>query len=566
MNTEQHSFFFNGINGQTGEYWQEVKLEQIIKQATDEKQEEDLKQLEARHQNQKKSFLRLIEGVNPQNLAQTGWGVIFARDRDDPSVLDVKQKLAPLLEHRQQQAKERYKVYEYPPGYSKTKFLMEHGVGDSSVVDPSKVPYYLLIIGSPKTIPYDFQYQLDIAYAVGRIFFEDIDDYAKYARHVVDVEEGKISRPRHAVFFGVQNERDKATELSVDRLITPLVRWMTEEEPNHGWKVDDLLKDKAKKEQLKQLLGGSEIPSFLFTASHGVFFEQGHELQLKHQGALVCQDWRGPGKPITKDAYFSADDISNEAQLHGLIAFHFACHSIGTPKEDSFECLSNESNESSIARNPFVACLPQRLLSQGALAVVGHVDRVLKYSYSGSYGQQQLETFIDSLKRLLLQGAPVGYAVESFNERYSALAADLLDARTNSAYSDEDLSDLWLAYRDARSYAIIGDPAVRLVVGDAQQFEQTTKKTGNLSPTPSTLEPSTDEGARVTPETAYRVSEEVNLKQAYNQLNQALEQFVNIAQQLSAHQTEQLQLTIEAAITRLNEVATNLKLKQAQNQ
>ncbi|MEH2207218.1 MAG: hypothetical protein V7K53_24635 [Nostoc sp.] len=557
MSIEQHTFFFNGINGETGEYSQPLKLEQIMAQAQGEK-EDYLKELETKYQNKGKDYFRLIEGVNPQDLAEAGWGVIFAND--DPMKEAVREKLESLLKYRQEQAKSRYKEYKYIRGDSKNKFLTRHDVGDSNLVDPSKVPYYLLIIGDPETIPYEFQYQLDVAYAVGRIYFENLEDYERYASNVVDIENGKVSLPRRAVFFGVHNEGDDATEWSHEHLISPLSEWIEEEIKIKGWEVQTLVKDQAKKEQLKQLIEGSKTPGFLFTASHGVFFPQDSELQLKHQGALLCQDWRG-GETFTKDYYFSADDISNEAQLHGLITFHFACHSIGTPELDSFDNSSNR-----LAPKPFVARLPQRLLSQGALAVIGHVDRVLKYSFLGSYGQAQLETFKDSLIRLLMKGYPVGYAVESFNERYSALAADLLASRTDSSVSDWHVSDLWLAYRDARSYAILGDPAVRLVVGDAQQCEQTTKETVHLSPTPSILKLSTDERAAVTSQTAERVDEEVDLAQAQNQLNQALEQFVNIAQQVPAHQAEQLQLAVEAAINRLNEVATNLKIKQAQNQ
>jgi hypothetical protein len=62
--------------------------------------------------------------------------------------------------------------------------------------------------------------------------------------------------------------------------------------------------------------------------------------------------------------------------------------------------------------------------------------------------------------------------MEFFNDRYAALATQLtslveaLDAAANpdDVIDPYRLANIWTAHNDARGYAIIGDPAVRLMV------------------------------------------------------------------------------------------------------
>ncbi len=419
-----------------------------------------------------------LQAQQRANLWELGWGVIFAHDAD-PAIRDA---LAELLEHRRAQAgRKRPDYYRefmglegYRPGETAAAFLRRQGVR-AGLPQTEKMPYYLLIVGDPATIPFEFQYSLAAQYAVGRIYFETLDEYANYARSVVTVERQGLALPRAAAIFSPAH--DPPTTLSVEQLAQPLVDFL--EGAQKGWQVHAVFKEGATKARLAQLLGGAETPAVLLTVGHGLAFPKGDHRQLAGQGALVCQDWPGPQEwrqPIPPDFYFAAGDVPDNARLLGLVAFFFAEYGAGTPQLDNFYAQAFRESAQSIAPHAFLARLPQRLLGHpqgGALAVIGHVERTWAYSFS-EYDKNlkkwigEISHFKELLLRLL-QGHTVGSALEPFNQRYTNLAFQLSEELQKvhflkQAPDELELARLVTVTADARNYVILGDPAVRLSV------------------------------------------------------------------------------------------------------
>lgn len=466
--------YVNGINAVTGNYLIEpMEISEAARLVRGEKRDRATASwLKRAWQNISLPHFGLPLDVEPADLRQAGWGIVFPADED----VEVRSSLAPLIEHRRAQVGDeaKIKILEYKPGEKRETWLARHGIGLGSV-RPDKVPYYLLLIGSPESIPFLFRHQLGVEYGVGSLHFETVDQYSQYVASVIDYETREaIPTSKEAVFFGVRHPFDAATQMSADRLIKPLIEPSAEGEKidlagKYGFLARKILAGDATKKNLAATFSppGEEKPaSFLFTASHGMGFPAGHPQQKTGQGALLCQDWPGFGA-VTPDHYFSASDLPATARVHGMISFHFACYGMGTPSSDRF-IHEPGSPPPAIAPQSFIAALPKALLAHpagGALACIGHVERAWGCSIVTAKAGSQLLPFENAIGRIL-KGEPVGLAMKDFYERYASLSVSLSSMLEEISFgatvADAELTAAWIARNDAEGYLILGDPAVRL--------------------------------------------------------------------------------------------------------
>ncbi len=477
--------YINGIDGVTGEYLvPPLEYNQAAALIKGESQDANLlRWLSSIWRIISQPNLGLPFDVDPTDVRQAGWAVVFHTEEDEA----VKQALAPLIEHRKHQINNdtKCKVLAYREGESRAQFLARYGIGAGSI-EPTKVPFYLLLVGSTERIPFSFGHLLSVEYAVGRLHFDTAAGYTSYVASLIDYETSQsVPNAKEVVFFATRHPFDRATQLSADLLVHPLADGVPATGPQlaqpgiaeqWGFRMRKFWGQAATKSTLVETLmpgAGVKPPALLFTASHGMGWPRGHANQRPAQGALLCQDWPGVGT-ISQDHYFAASDVPAAGRVYGMITFHFACYGAGTPSHDRFIHRPGEPPPT-IADQPFIAALPKTLFTHpqgGALACIGHVERAWGYSITAPKAGPQLLPFQNAIGRILV-GQPVGYVMKDFYEKYAALSTSLSSLLEELTYnpnaaSDEQLAANWIERNDAEGYIILGDPAAHLRVSDLQ--------------------------------------------------------------------------------------------------
>jgi hypothetical protein len=115
-----------------------------------------------------------------------------------------------------------------PDGTPQTaqQWTQQHGASLTAPVVPSVVPYYVLIVGSPERIPFSFQFDLSAQWLVGRLYFDDIADYGRYAAHVIaqEIDPGNPEQtplppqPAQTAVWITSNQGDVATTMLANAL------------------------------------------------------------------------------------------------------------------------------------------------------------------------------------------------------------------------------------------------------------------------------------------------------------------------------------------------------------
>ena len=413
--------------------------------------------------------------VDPGDPRSAGWTILVnQKDPDRAALLDAIKTLArqrgwagaPLFYNGE-------KPYEWYDWVS----------NNYSPLDANR-PFYILILGGPKQVPFLFQAFLATVAAVGRLDLDSPADVRAYAEKIVRLENaGEPVNKREAIFFATNHGKNAAgffdpTYYSHHHLAAPLAQQVQD---THHVPVKTLFAQDATKANLAETLLKSK-PALVFTASHGLGApDETLKRQMLLNGAVCCQD-----APSDDDAawLFGAWDVpTQDAFLEGALFFQFACFGYGTPAQSDFAHWDARVGRAVNAKQDFVAALPKKLLAHphGPLAFVGHLDIALLHGFedpdnpgtAAAPWHVRVSPFTNAV-RLLLQVNPVGYALRAMNERYNQLNQNLTTffdkVQRKEIQADANLQkrlvDTFLSRSDAQNYMICGDPGAHARLPD----------------------------------------------------------------------------------------------------
>lgn len=435
---------------------------------------------------------------DPNDLTQAGWGILFASDADPA----LQQQLQPLIDLRKSQVQDDrlFQIFSgtrgVQPGQTADSWAQQRGVSLTALVDPyaGGVPFYILIVGSPDRISFEFQQLLKMQWATGRLYFDDINDYGRYAKAVVAYET-KANLPvqsKSAAVWVTRNQGDLATAMLSGAICQDFLSTNNPLGGRANFTASDYSNEKATKANLINILRGnvnSGPPALIFTGSHGCDYSGADAAtQSAYQGALLTYEWV-PHTPAADNNRFGASDVPADAKLQGTMGFLFACYSGGYPTASAY--YTNQAGAPvPIAPKPNISKLPQALLSGGMLAAIAHVDMAFPYALQNVDGTPQVQAVRTPLE-LMMRGKRVGLAADSLSVTWSSLSSQVsmtpplapaavapasqggtapasnTPAATAPAPSvSPRLAKLIISRDDARNYIVLGDPATRLRVED----------------------------------------------------------------------------------------------------
>ena len=408
-----------------------------------------------------------------------GWGVVLPENpdltkADLASGADAPEPIRKLIAERGNAP-----VFRYAPVSSvRNTFLHNYRSGKSILVDPASpqgvaddaIPAYLLIYGSPKEIPWEFQYTLNATCAAGRLDLEG-DALERYVDALLSGWEGSASKVDHATVWAV-DDNDGITPLMRDAIAQKVADTLAADSDLAGnVRFLDGRQHQATAAALIDSLADT-TPGLVVTTSHGMTGPVDDPDLMRAQMGLLVDGNHQLLDPATLLAAWQPD---------GAVWYAHACCSAGADDHTTFDGLVPAGStvdtvlKAVAGVGPLVSPLPRALLGakKPLRAFIGHVEPTFDWTLRQTEtGQHLTEPIRRALYNRLYGNAakppdPIGLAFRDLYLRLAALFVRYQDAKRqfqSTGGSDFQHAMLYcqLTSADVKSMVILGDPTAVL--------------------------------------------------------------------------------------------------------
>ena len=410
---------------------------------------------------------------------EIGWGLVLPENEniseaDRAVAADAPEPIRKLLA-----ARENAPVFRYRTDLQ-NRFLRRYYLDRSSQdiqissagqrgIGVGRLPYYLLIVGSPEKIPWRLQYVLNQPCFVGRL---DLDEGG--LKHYIDAllkdwADAGVE-PDHPVVWTVDHGHPDITWLMRHAIAEPVGQKLRED-ADIGDKATILAGSTATADALTEALIAQK-PALIITTSHGMTGPLDDPGLMAQQLGLLVDD-----EGVTLHPHH----LLQKWQPNGAIWYAHACCSAGSDGETSYKGLLTEGStadrvlEAVAQIGAKIAPLPTELLGaeKPLRAFVGQVEPTFDWTIRDPDTGQVLTTTLQNAlynRMYRKHPEPVGMAFQECFRHVGELFSQWQQALRNINSPSQATRDAarvaalrtQLAALDRQSLVILGDPTACL--------------------------------------------------------------------------------------------------------
>ncbi|HEX7184096.1 MAG TPA: hypothetical protein VF756_19860 [Thermoanaerobaculia bacterium] len=421
---------------------------------------------------------RLLAAPEPVDLRdwrkpEVGWGLVLPENEqisvaDRAAGADAPEPIRKLLADRAGAP-----VFRYRPDLQNRflrRYYTDRAAQDVAIsgsprgTAPGKLPWYLLLCGSPEALPWDLQYVLNTAAFVGRLDLDD-EGLARYVDALIGDWAGSACRPEQPVVWAVDHGPSDITFLMRQSIAEPVAKLLHD---------DTQIQDGLRRLAGADATAGALIdtlaarqPALVVTTSHGMTGPLNDlDLMAAQLGFLVDD----------RHAALGPDDLLAKWQPDGAIWYAHACCSAGSDARTRYKGLVSEGSSvekilTAVAGlGARVAPLPRKLLGaeKPLRAFVGHVEPTFDWTLRAETGQVLTSTIQKALYERMYRARPepVGMSFEGVYRHVGELLAQWQQAfdGINQGAPGARAAALrsQLTALDRQSMVILGDPTAAI--------------------------------------------------------------------------------------------------------